>query len=424
MPDPAGSPTERGWLLRLYPALGVPAFRLLWAGLLPAQGAQAMNQVASGYAAFALTGSATMLGLVSFAAGIPGLLLTLVGGVVADRWPRPRVLLITQVLMLLSAVVMAMLVASGRLEIWHLVVAAILQFAAFSFNGPARQALVGEVVGRALMRNAVALTVTGVSLARIVGPSLAGLLASLPALGLPGVFATIAGLYLVGLLTLLRFLRAPRVADAAAPPPAVRPDQSGWAQLREGVAYLFASPLLRTLLLMGLVPILFAMPLQSLLPAYAERVFEAGAAGLGILAASLGAGAVLGSVGAASLTTVRRPLLLQLGVGLALGVALLGFALAPSFGLALPLLVVVGAGQAGYNALNQAQVLASAEPRLHGRVMSVNMTTLFLAPIVTLPLAALTDLVGDRLTIGACGALTVVTMLALLVLHPAVREAV
>jgi MFS family permease len=410
------------WILRLYPALGVPAFRLLWGGMLPSQGANAMYQIGSGYAAFALTGSATTLGVVSFSAGIPGLLLTLVGGVVADRLPRHRVMLTVQAVMLVTSAAMVALVASGALAIWHLIVAALVQFAAFGFDGPARQALIGEVVGRSIMRNAIALTMAGMAVSRIVGPSIAGLLAALPGIGLATVFVAIALLYLTGFSMLLRFVRARRQSSPDAHVARPSSDQSSWAQMREGIAYIANSSLLRTLLLLGLVPIMFAMPIQSLLPAYAERVFEAGPVGLGVLAAALGAGAVVGSVAAASLA-VSRQVLLQLVVGLVLGASLLGFALAGSIWQAVPLLVAVGAGQAGYNALNQSHVLAATEPRLHGRVMSVNMTTMFLAPVVTLPLAWLADLIGDRATLAGCGIVIMVTIVAVFALKPGVRRA-
>jgi hypothetical protein len=138
---------------------------------------------------------------------------------------------------------------------------------------------------------------------------------------------------------------------------------------------------------------------------------------------ALGAGAVVGSVAAASLISVSRLVLLQLGVGLVLGAALLGFALAPSIWHAAPLLVAVGAAQASYNALNQTHILAATETRLHGRVMSINLTTMFLAPVVTLPLAWLADRVGDRTTIGWCGVVIMLAILIVFGLKPSVRHA-
>jgi len=164
------------WLSRLvdlYPSLRVPSFRLLWLGMLPANIAFQMSQVAVGYAAFGLTGSAAALGIVSLASGVPQLLLGLVGGVAADRMPRRTVLLGTQSTLAMAALALAILAMTGTLQVWHLAVAALVQGCAFAFNMPSRQALIGELVGPKLLRNAVALNNAGMNFNRIAGPSLA-----------------------------------------------------------------------------------------------------------------------------------------------------------------------------------------------------------------------------------------------------------
>jgi MFS family permease len=186
-PDARGPRPENGrfagfWAL--YPALGVAAYRMAWFGMLPNQFAQTMGQVATGYAAFTLSGSATTLGVVSFALGLPGMLLTPLAGVVADRFPRIHVLLSSQIMMSISTLGIVAVVVLGELQIWHLVVLSLVQSSVFAFNGPARQALISDIVGRSMLRNASSLNMAGMSVARVVGPSIAGVVLAVPIVGL------------------------------------------------------------------------------------------------------------------------------------------------------------------------------------------------------------------------------------------------
>ena len=142
-------------LLRLYPALASPNFRLLWLGMMPATLAVMMNQVASPFAAFTLSNSAAILGIVSLAQGLPMLLLSLVGGVAADRLPRRLVLIGSQLTLGLAAAALAALGISGNLQVWHVVAASFVQGAAFAFNMPARQAYIAELVTRPVRRPSV-----------------------------------------------------------------------------------------------------------------------------------------------------------------------------------------------------------------------------------------------------------------------------
>ena len=148
-----------GWtsaFLRLYPALGNRAFRMLWFGLLPATMAFQMGMVVRPYVAYRLTGEASALGLVSLASGLPMLLLCLVGGVAADRLSRRTVLMWTQTIFLVSSVIPAVLLFTGDLDLRWLLLASLLQGAAMPFNMPARQAYIADVAGRAQLANAVA----------------------------------------------------------------------------------------------------------------------------------------------------------------------------------------------------------------------------------------------------------------------------
>jgi MFS family permease len=428
-PAPAPPPEpERdhpgGWLgqfYRAYPAMSVPAFRAAWSGVIPALTGQGMNMTATGFAAFSLTGSAGATGLINFTSGIPSLLLTLVGGVVADRWPRRHVLMWTQVALFSTATTLAILNFTGRLEYWHLFFTSLVQFASVSFNAPARQTLMTEAAGPRYMRSGVALATAGINITRVVGPSVAGAMLSVPFIGLAGVYVTIAMLYATTFWSLHSLRDMPTLSGEGKKGTSTR--ANGWESLKEGLSYVWSTPTLRLLTLTNFVPALLSMPIQGLMPAYSERVHHAGAAGLGLLSASLGAGALLGSLGSAALShESRRPLMTQFAVGLAMGVALGLFALAPNLFLAVPALIAVGFCQSAFNTLSSGQAMVLTEPRLHGRVMSVRMSTMFMIPLAGFPLGWLADQIGDRTMFLGCGAGVIVILGAVMLLSPLVRE--
>ncbi|MFN0074623.1 MAG: MFS transporter, partial [Chloroflexota bacterium] len=376
----------------------VPAFRLLWLGMLPATFAFQMSQVAVGYATFTLTGSATALGIVSLAGGLPMLVLGLFGGVAADRFPRRAVLLGTQGALGLIALILAGLALGGLLQVWHLVVAALFQGAAFAFNMPARQALIGDLVGPTLLRNAVALNNAGMNFSRVAGPSAAGALLASPFFGVGGVFGAMTVLYGIVIASLCML---PASADTA--PVSSGPRKGGWDELLDGLRYIRSSPVLMALLSLALIPVVIGMPFQTLMPVFAEQVYGVGAAGLGVMMAAVGVGALFGAVGVAVTSGHSRPAVLQLWLGVGFGLSLVGFALAPSFWFALVLLVVVGFTSAAYTALNNTLIMGNTEPRLYGRVMSVYMLTFAAMPVGTFPASWIADHVGGPATVAGCG---------------------
>jgi MFS family permease len=397
------------------PALALRGFQLLVAGSVASTAAYFASTVAAGYAAFQLTGAATMLGLMSLALGAPLLLFALVGGVVADRLPRRRVLLASQGILGGCAVVIAALAVAGWLAPWHLVAVGLGQGTAFAFNVPARQALVTDLVGLERLRSAVSLTTTATNACRIVGPALAGVLLGLPGVGVPGVFLVVAGLYALGILL---------VAAIPAPPPPARELRRGsaYAQLVEGLSYIRSSPVLLALLGLAVVPPFFGLPHQLLLPLFAETVFGVGATGLGVLTAASGVGALAGSLAVAALASFPRPAVLQLGLGVGFGAALIAFGAAPSFAVAVVLLAIAGFASAAYTALNNTLVMANSEPRLHGRVMSVYLLTLGVTPVAAFPMSWLADRLGGPAAVALGGAVVAGVVAGVALLYPPYRR--
>jgi MFS family permease len=352
------------------------------------------------------------------ATGLPVVLFSLVGGVVADWLPRRAVLIATQTGFGAASAALAVLTFLGRLEIWHLAAIGFVQGLAVAFNMPARQAYIAELVGPRLLRNATALNSASMNFSRITGPPLAGGLLAVAAIGPGGVFTLIAAMYGLVALALFRLPASPPT-DAS---DAARRRAGGWADLREGLSYISGSPVLVALLSMAAVPLIFGMTYQPLMPLFAEQVFGVGATGLGVLMAAIGIGALGGSIAVAALSGHSRLSMLQLALGVAFGVALIGFALAPTFPVAVLLLALVGFASSGYVALNTSLMVSHTEPRLYGRVMSVYLLTFAIMPVAALPVAWLADQIGGRATVAAGGALVAATVAAIGILYPPARH--
>jgi MFS family permease len=441
-PTVAGAVAQRRFgfdLAVMGAALRIPPFRLLWLSLLPGTLGMMMAVVAFGYLAYQLSGSTTTLALVNAGWGLPMFVLSPLAGLAADRFPRRNVLLITQGIVGVTAVVAAALVLTERIQVWHLILVTVTQGAAFAFNIPARQALIAELVGRDDLANALALYNAGVNLNRVAGPAIGGALLTIPALGAGGVFVVMAGLYILVLLMLQRL--PPTTVLSAGPPagqatghapeqatqggeertaaPERRPARAAarvrsLAQLAVGLRYVAARPALRSLMLLAFLPLLFGMPYQALMPAVAAQTFQVDAAGLGALSAANGLGALAGSVAlAAVIGQGLRLTHVQYGSGLAFGGSLVAFALCSAFVPALGLVALVGAASAAYTSVNNTLLMSQTPPEFHGRVMGVYMMTFAAMPLSSVPAAWVADLLGLPMTLAASGALTALAVVAI-----------
>ena len=364
-----------------------------------------MGMVAFGYMAYELSGSATALGLMGLAWGIPMLTLSLVGGVVADRVPRRTIMMVTQGTIGAGALINAVLIFTGYIQLWHLFAVALVQGTSFAFNMPARQALIAELVGQEDLPNAIALNNANMNLNRILGPALAGFLIATPAVGVAGVFFLMASAYIVVIALIFQIRGGQTRAGTSKRPPL--------DQLIEGLQFIRASPRLLTLLSLGFIPMLLGMHYQMLMPVFALGLLKVGPEGLGLLSMASGVGALVGSLAIAALGSFKGQDRLQSMLGIGFGVSLVGFALAPTFVVALAVLLIVGATSAAYQSLNNSLVMENTPREFHGRVISVYMMTFSLMPLATVPIGWLVDQVGARLTVGTTGAMLAIIVAAI-----------
>ncbi|MGQ9573589.1 MAG: MFS transporter [Dehalococcoidia bacterium] len=402
-----------GWQ-RTFASLRLPTYRWFWSGLLAYFLGSQMDMIARGYLAFDLTGSATALGMVSIAWGIPLLFLSLVGGALADRMEKRDVLVAAQSAMAVAAVITAVLVQTDLIRIWHIVMLGFFLGVVWSFAIPARQAMVPELVSDRDIINALALNNSAINTSRIVGPSLAGGLIAIPLLGVAGVYYLIAILYTLSALTLLRIPRSGLMAG--------RRHERMWQGIATGLRYVVSTPALAVLIGIACVAIILGMPYQTLLPAFADEVHDVGAVGLGVMNTVAGLGAIIGSLLIAYFATYPHRATLQLVLGVALGVGVFLFGSAPSFALALPALALIGLTFNGYLTINNTLIFNHSRRDLHGRVMSVYMLTWSLMPLAALPMSVLADVVGPQPTVATAGVLVALFIAGVAVFYPAYRK--
>lgn len=406
-PPSEGEPPDGGWT-RTFSSLSNPHFRLLWISMLFSFTAIQMSFTAQGFLTFDLTGTATSLGFVSLGWGIPLLTLSLFGGVAADRMHKRWLMIVSQAVMAVTSVLTAVLIQTGVIEVWQIFVLAVATGTVFAFNVPARQAWIPELVREEQLMNAIALNSSAFTATGIVGPALAGMLIAVPLIGLAGAYYLMAGCFTIVVLLLLRI--------PGGGPVAVTDRSSPLRELVDGLSYIRHHSVLPVLLLMGFVPIVLAMTYRTFFPVFQEDVYGVGSVGLGLMGAFMAVGAVVGSLGVASLPNTSRRSLIQLAGGIGFGISLVLFAAAPTLVPGLIALLFVGLTSNGYWALNTTMVLGNTDGEYYGRVMSVYMLSWSFMPFAAMPQSALADAYGVQWMIAGVGILLVVLIVAMVAL--------
>ena len=373
-----------------------------------------MQSVAQGWLVYQLTGSNLALGAISFAGSIPTLFLMLPAGVLADRFPKRSLVLITQTVMMLCAFALAALAASGVLQVWHIGVLAFGLGVANSFDAPARQSLAVEMVeDRRDMMNAIAMNSTMFNLARIAGPAIGGVV--LAHLGAVWCFA-LNGLSFLAVLVALWRMRLPQVALAPQNEPFA-------AQIVTGLRYIWGNTPIRTIIALVGVSSLFGLSYATLMPAYAVDVLHVGEAGLGSMSAAVGVGALIGSLAVASLGSFRRKGLLLAAGSLIFPLALLSFAQTRYLPLSLTCLAVVGFGFVMQNATSNTLVQSIVPDDLRGRVMGAYTLTFFgTTPFGALLAGTLAQALGPALAVVVSAGVTLAFAAGVLVATPVLRR--
>lgn len=345
--------------LRAFAALRVRNFRLYVASQLVSFAGTWMQSLAQSWLVLELTGSGTALGTVLALQFLPTMFLAPVGGMLADRLDKRKVIMATQSCAGLLALTLGLLTLSGHVALWMVYVIAAGFGVITAVDNPARQVFVMEMVGADLITNAVTLNSVTVNSARAIGPAIAGVL--IATLGIAQCFLVNSASYLA-VIAALMFIRKSELHPA---PRAVRAP----GQLRQGLAYAWRTPMLRTTLVMLALIGLFLFEFNVTLPLIARETFDVGASGLAVMDVLFGIGAVIGglTVAAAGKATPYR----LIGVCAASGASLLVLAVAPTVLLAYTVMPFVGGASVAVIAVGNSTLQLNSDPQLRGRVMAL-----------------------------------------------------
>jgi MFS family permease len=410
----SGEPRVIGRRPSLLGAMRFHDFRLLWGGLLVSNLGTWMQFTALGYEVVSLAPDSHLaslyVGLIGASRAVPVLVLSPFAGVVADRYPRRRVLFVTNATTAALSLMLAVVIATGSATIVLLMTLSGLLASTQSFDAPARQSWVPIMVPRDFVSNAIGLNSVAFNAPAVVGPPIAGLI--IAGVGVaPCMFAN--AVLTLAVVVVLAFMQP-------APASSKRRD-SVWASIREGIAFIESHPVLRWVVLLLIVTSLLVRPYNFLLPAYAAHVLDTDARGLGVLMAATGIGAMAGALATASFVPERRSALWALSaLVMALGAIGLGFT-----GSMFTALAVLGAmGLATLLFLGSSNILLQtlAPDDMRGRVISVySMIVLGFVPGGTLLLGSLASVFNLRDALITGGAVAALCTLWVYIAHPRLR---
>jgi MFS family permease len=338
-------------------------FRILWLGACTSSIGTWMQKVAQSWLVLELTDSAWYLALDSFVGELPLLLFTLIGGVVADRWDRRKLLLASQVIQMGSAFTLALLVFSGRVNIWFILALSFTSGTAQAFGGPAYQSLIPSLVSTRELPNAIALNSIQFNIARVIGPLLAGV--ALHAFGMVSCF-TLNGISFLVVIGALLSLHVKHVPTGTG-------NRDMMKELRGGLRYVHRERRLVALIALAFSTTFLGIPLLTFLPLIARNVFHQGVGQYSEMMAYSGAGAVAGAILVAWLGRFRHMGVTALSVQAAVGVLIVAFSMSRLLPLSYVLLLLCGGMLVIAMSLVTSLVQLIAPNELRGRVMSIYM---------------------------------------------------
>ena len=379
-------------------SLGYRDFRLLFVTTMLASAGSWTRVVVVGWLTYSLTQSPLMTSMVLGLDALPLLIISPLGGMIADMWDRRTILSVSIGFHATAIGVMAVIVSTGHVETWHLFTLILVEGTASAFLGPSYVSIVSSIVPKEKLVNAFALTSLAGNLTRLIFPAIAGVILAL--VGPAPALAMGAALFVAGGIAVL-FMR---VQEKEPEPDA---DVSRKASFGESVGFVRSRPIIIAMLALSLLPLMLLGPfVTGLLPVYASEVYDVGPAGLGLLTSALGAGATLGIIILASFGAIGNQLRVVI-VTLALaGGAMAGFSFSPSILVSLPLLMLMSAAASTSMTLGGAAIQSLTPATMRGRVSGIHEMTLGLFPLGTLTSGVLAQIMGaPSATIIAAGAM-------------------
>jgi len=394
---PARGAAGEGRAAGMFRALKNRNFQLFFSGQIISLVGTWMQTIAEAWLIYRLTHSSVLLGVLGFVSQIPIFLLSPLGGLVADRWPRRRVVIGTQTVSMLLAFTLAALTLSGQIRkdnVWELIVLATLLGTVNAFDVPARQSFLIEMVGRENLLNAIALNSSMFNGARVAGPAIAGILVAVVGEGwcflLNGVsyIAVIAGLFM------MRIEKSKAVHDGASP----------LEKLREGFSFARHTKPIRAILILMAVVSFMALPFSVLMPIFAVKILHGGSSAYGTLMGAVGVGAMFGALAIAMRQQLRGLGNVVAYSAVGLGFSLTLFSASHWFWLSFTILIFAGFSMMMQFTASNTLIQAMVPDRLRGRMMSLySMMFLGMSPLGSLVAGSVADHIGAPVTVAIGG---------------------
>lgn len=402
--------------LRTFSSFKNRVFVIYFGGMLGQMVGMNMQMMARSYLIFMLTDSALILGAMSLFHAIPMVILSLYGGVIADRVQKKYVMLIGQLASALVSGGVGLTLLLGYLSSenpgswWILAVSSFCQGIIMALMMPSRQAILPEIVEGEQLMNAISLNTMGMNTLRLFAPAIAGMM--IANIGYESVYFTVSAMYLVSTIFIWFLPLTSKVTKSTV---------NALQSMKEGFKYLRGERTILLILVFTLAITILAMPFQQLLPVFTEKVLHVGPDGMGWLMSVSGIGSIISSLVLASLPNKKRGLMM-LGGNVILGIALAGFSFSTNYGLSLVLIAFVGLGQMVQMALGSTLIQYYIDPAYLGRVMSIMMMQFGLMSFSTFLAAALTEAVGIQWSIGGLALVMVVLSFVALAFFKTIRN--
>ena len=377
-------------------ALAVDDFRRFWYGSILSNVGSWMQIVAQGWLILQLTNSAFYLGLVGLVRAVPALSITLVGGVLADRLDRRRLLMVTQTSAALLAILLGILDITGVITVWQILILAFFSASVMAIDNPTRQALIPDLVGKENIASAVGLNSAAWNAAAVIGPSVAGVLVA--------TISTSGAFFINGLSYVMVIYAVWRIAPRPRLP---RSGQSIVENLSAGLSYIFQDRRIWGLVVVLAVPTFFGSPYIQFMPIFAQDILHRGSGGYGVLMAATGIGALTGALMVGRVSRSKRNGRTLLILTSIFAAALILFSMSHWFVSSLAILLIVGSAETLFMATGNTLLQLNVPPEMRGRVMSVySLIPMGMMPLGSMILGSIGQTIGTPITVAG-GALIV-----------------
>ena len=419
-PQPAAElptvPVRRGLIQRVadrFPAVesyAYPDFRWLWVSAVASYLGMNMQWITRSWLVLELADASPLaLASVIVTFALPMTVFSPIAGVLADRFSRRRMMLYTQAGNAVLTLIVGLLDFTGLIVLWHVIVSGLINGSLMAFNMPSRQAMVSDIIPQSKLMNGMSLMSSAMNVTRILGPAVAGVLIIF--VDTAGVFFLISAVYALAVLSVLPIKVGGEGKE--------RSGKSMYGDIIAGLAYAKSSSPLFGLIIMSFIPILFGMSLYALMPAWAWETLQVRSDNLGGLYAVMGIGALMGSLGLASIPRFNRRGLLLLSSCVVWGIVLATVAKMGSYNVVMPLLLFLGLVSSMFMSLIMTLVQTYTSPEMRGRMMSIVMMTFGAMPLSALPLGALAERIGSANALFASGIMLAVFTIGFAIAYPA-----